>query len=443
MKAIIIGAGQVGSQIAADLAEQHTVTVLDTDPDRIDEISHDLDVLAQAGSGTDMAALAAAGVADADRVIASTDDDETNIAIAGTVKAMADVFTIARVKRTQYHATWMHSRGAFGVDFMVCTNKLTAEAVAELVDHPVARDLKAFADGAVEMMELELEASMPIVDTTVATADTYPELTFAGLLRDGEVLFPDGSTTLRERDHLVVIGTPTAVAQFETDMREPARSRGEIVIAGATEIGQQIAAIIAPDHGRVTMVDDDPQRARVAAEALPDTVVKEADPTDIDFLEETDVGAAEAVIAALDSDDRNLLVSLLAHRLGVERTIGVIDRSEYVELFEAVGVDTAVNPRDVVAEELSLYTREGTTESIAFLDNDRAEVLEITAGEACTIAGVPLTDLREETGLSLIVGAIVRDGEVLAPRGETAIAPGDQVVLFIAATDRDAIEAAM
>ena len=443
MKAIIIGAGQVGSQIAADLAEQHTVTVLDTDPDRIDEISHDLDVLAQAGSGTDMAALAAAGVADADRVIASTDDDETNIAIAGTVKAMADVFTIARVKRTQYHATWMHSRGAFGVDFMVCTNKLTAEAVAELVDHPVARDLKAFADGAVEMMELELEASMPIVDTTVATADTYPELTFAGLLRDGEVLFPDGSTTLRERDHLVVIGTPTAVAQFETDMREPARGRGEIVIAGATEIGQQIAAIIAPDHGRVTMVDDDPQRARVAAEALPDTVVKEADPTDIDFLEETDVGAAEAVIAALDSDDRNLLVSLLAHRLGVERTIGVIDRSEYVELFEAVGVDTAVNPRDVVAEELSLYTREGTTESIAFLDNDRAEVLEITAGEACTIAGVPLTDLREETGLSLIVGAIVRDGEVLAPRGETAIAPGDQVVLFIAATDRDAIEAAM
>ena len=443
MKAIIIGAGQVGSQIAADLAEQHTVTVLDTDPDRIDEISHDLDVLAQAGSGTDMAALAAAGVADADRVIASTDDDETNIAIAGTVKAMADVFTIARVKRTQYHATWMHSRGAFGVDFMVCTNKLTAEAVAELVDHPVARDLKAFADGAVEMMELELEASMPIVDTTVATADTYPELTFAGLLRDGEVLFPDGSTTLRERDHLVVIGTPAAVAQFETDMREPARGRGEIVIAGATEIGQQIAAIVAPDHGRVTMVDNDSARARAAAEALPDTVVKEADPTDIDFLEETDVGAAEAVIAALDSDDRNLLVSLLAHRLGVERTIGVIDRSEYVELFEAVGVDTAVNPRDVVAEELSLYTREGTTESIAFLDNDRAEVLEITAGEACTIAGIPLTDLREETGLSLIVGAIVRDGEVLAPRGETAIAPGDQVVLFIAATDRDAIEAAM
>jgi trk system potassium uptake protein TrkA len=443
MKAIIIGAGQVGSQIAADLADQHTVTVLDTDPDRIDEISHDLDVLAQAGSGTDMAALAAAGVADADRVIASTDDDETNIAIAGTVKAMADVFTIARVKRTQYHATWNHSTGAFGVDFMVCTNKLTAEAVAELVDHPVARDLKAFADGAVEMMELELEPSMPIVDTTVATADTYPELTFAGLLRDGEVLFPDGSTTLRERDHLVVIGTPAAVAQFETDMREPARGRGEIVIAGATEIGQQIAAIVGPDHGRVTMVDDDPARARVAAEALPDTVVKEADPTDIDFLEETDVGAAEAVIAALDSDDRNLLVSLLAHRLGVERTIAVIDRSEYVELFEAVGVDTAVNPRDVVAEELSLYTREGTTESIAFLDNDRAEVLEITAGEACAIAGIPLTDLREETGLSLIVGAIVRDGELLAPRGETAIAPGDQVVLFIAAADRDAIEAAM
>ena len=443
MKAIIIGAGQVGSQIAADLAEQHTVTVLDTDPDRIDEVSHDLDVLAQTGSGTDMAALAAADVADADRVIASTDDDETNIAIAGTVKAMADVFTIARVKRTQYHTTWMHSQGAFGVDFMVCTNKLTAEAVAELVDHPVARDLKAFADGAVEMMELELEPSMPIVDTTVATADVYPELTFAGLLRDGEVLFPDGSTTLRERDHLVVIGTPAAVAQFESDMREPARGRGEIVIAGATEIGQQIAAIIAPDHGRVTMVDDDPERARVAAEALPDTVVKEADPTDIDFLEETDVGAAEAVIAALDSDDRNLLVSLLAHRLGVERTIGVIDRSEYVDLFEAVGVDTAVNPRDVVAEELSLYTREGTTESIAFLDNDRAEVLEITAGEACAIAGIPLTDLREETGLSLIVGAIVRDGELLAPRGETAIAPGDQVVLFIAAADRDAIEAAM
>ena len=154
------------------------------------------------------------------------------------------------------------------------------------------------------MMELELEPSMPIVDTTVATADVYPELTFAGLLRDGEVLFPDGSTTLRERDHLVVIGTPAAVAQFESDMREPARGRGEIVIAGATEIGQQIASIIARDPGRVTMVDDDPERARVAAKALPDTVVKDADPTDIDFLEETDVGAAEAVIGVQRGDDR-------------------------------------------------------------------------------------------------------------------------------------------
>ncbi|KPN31552.1 hypothetical protein SY89_02300 [Halolamina pelagica] len=197
VRVIIVGAGQVGESIAADLSGAHDVVIVEQDPDRVEELNYSLDVLAVEGDGTNVSVLDDIDVADADMVIASTDDDETNIVICSTVKAVSDAFTIARVKNTEYLQTWRRSTTAFGIDFMVCTYLEAAESIVRVVGLPAARDADLFADGRVEMAEFDVDPGSPIAGQTVAAADTYDSLTFAALVRDEEMLIPPAAPRSR------------------------------------------------------------------------------------------------------------------------------------------------------------------------------------------------------------------------------------------------------
>src|SRR6056297_3712163 len=166
MHVIIIGAGEVGSSIAASLADTHEVVVVDVDGERVDALTYSHDVLAIEGDGTSLDTLKEAGVEQTDMIIASTDDDETNLVACGTAKTVDDPFTIARVKNVDYLETWRRAadQQAFGVDFMVCSNLLTAEDIVRVISMPAARDVDSFADGAVQMAEFSVTESSPVAD---------------------------------------------------------------------------------------------------------------------------------------------------------------------------------------------------------------------------------------------------------------------------------------
>ena len=441
---IIVGAGQVGESIAADLSEAHDVVIVEQDPDRVEELNYGLDVLAVEGDGTSLSALEEADVTEADMVIASTDDDETNIVVSSTVKAVSDAFTIARVKSTEYLRTWQRSRTAFGVDFMVCTYLLAAESIVRVVGLPAARDADMFADGRVEMAEFDLAEESPISGQSVAEADTYDSLTFAAIIRDEELLIPTGTTDIRAGDRLVVIGTPRSVRAFAGDIApEESALSGEVVIVGGSEIGYHVARLLSERGVTARLIEQDPDRARWLAEELPDTMVMETDATDIEFLEREHIGDAEVIVSALDSDEKNLLASLLAEGVGTERSIAVIDQSEYVELFEAVGIDVGVNPREVVAEEITRFTRAGGAENVALVENGLAEVLEVEVDDDSPLVGEPIRESIHSLPADVVIGAITRGGEYVVPRGETEIHPGDHVVLFVETEDADEVSAAL
>jgi trk system potassium uptake protein TrkA len=432
VRVVIIGAGQVGSSIAADLADSHDVVVIECDPDRAEELNYSLDVMAIQGDGTTVSTLEDAGLEDADMVIASTDDDETNIVVCSTVKAISDAFTIARVKNTEYLWTWRRSETAFGIDFMVCTNLLTAEAIVRVVGLPAARDVDPFAGGRVQMAEFEVDEGSPLVDQTVKEADRFEALTFAAIVRNGSVEIPGGEAVIQAGDRVVVIGSPKSVQEFSVTVA-PEESPGtaeEVVIVGGSEIGYHVARLLEERGFRPRLVEQEGERARELAESLPNTVVMESDATDLAFLEREHVGEADMLVAALDSDEKNLLVSLLAARLGVERTVAVIDTPTYVELFEAVGIDVGVSPREVVAEEITRFTREGGAENIALIESDKAEVLEIEISTESVLANRQIRESVADLPQGVVIGAITREREFVVPRGDTVIEPGDHVVVF-------------
>lgn len=439
MRVLIVGAGQVGSSIAADLADTHDVIVVDRDPERVEELNYSLDVLGVTGDGTTMETLEEAGIDDADMVIASTDNDETNIVICSTATAVSDSFTIARVKNTEYLRTWQRSERAFGVDFMVCTNLLAAKSIARMLSLPAARDVDPFADGKVEMAEFEVGEDSPVADQTVAEADRFESLTFVAVLRNGSVEIARGETVITPGDRVVVVGSPRSVRGFAESIapEEASEDTEEVVVVGGSEIGYHVARLLEERGFRPRLIEQDSDRARELAEQLPDTVVMESDATNVEFLEREHIGDADVVVSTLDSDEKNLLVSLLADRMGVERTVAIIDTPEYVTLFETVGIDIGVSPRSVVAEEISRFTLEGNAENVAFIESDRAEVLEIEIADDSVLAGRPIRESARDLPTGVVVGALVRDGAHITPRGDTVVEVGDHVVVF---ADMDVVE---
>jgi len=314
MRTVIVGAGEVGTSIARSLAPSHDVVVIDIDADRTEQLTYELDVMALSGDGTSLSVLRTADVASADLFIASTDDDRANLVAAETAKTIADPFTIARTKSVEYLRTWKLTRMAFGVDFMVCSDLLSAENVVRVVGLPSAVDVDPFAEGLVQMAEFEIDAASPVAGQTIAEADRFESLTFAGLFRGDDLILPRGKTVIEAGDRAVVIGSPESVQAFASDIA-PQVTPGEaddIVIIGGSEIGYQTARLLEERSLSPRIVEQDHDRARELAEMLPNTLVMEHDATDTKFLAREHVDEADIVVAAQDSDERNLLVSVLA-----------------------------------------------------------------------------------------------------------------------------------
>ncbi|MDZ5810118.1 Trk system potassium transporter TrkA [Halorubrum sp. AD140] len=433
MHVVVIGAGEVGTSIAASLASDHTVVVVDVDPDRAEQLKYELDVLTIAGDGTTSEIQTAAEVGSADMVIACTDDDQTNLVACGTAKTLGDGFTIARVKSTSFLRTWEGNEGAFGVDFMVCTDLLTAENIVRVIGLPAAIDVDPFASGLVQMAEFEIPEESPVAGQTVSEADRFESLTFVGLFRGGEMVIPRGDTDIAVGDRAVVIGSPESVQSFATTVAPeatPGRA-DEIVVVGGSEIGYQTARLLEKREFKPRLIEQDPDRARWLAENLPNTVVMEHDATDTSFLSREHVDEADIVVTALRSDEKNLLISVLAKRLGVDRVIAVVDSPDYVTVFEEIGIDIAINPRTVTAEEITRFTYESVAENIAVLENDQAEVLELELTEGCGLVGRPISEIVADTDVRFVIGAITRDHALVTPRGNTVLRPGDHVILLV------------
>jgi len=431
VRVVIVGAGEVGRSIASNLEGTHDVVVIDTDAAVIDDLTYSMDVLPLHGDGTDVEVLREAGIEEADMLLACTDVDETNIVACGAAKTVADVFTVARVKRRGLLDTWEHAEGAFGVDFMVCTDLLTAEAIFRISGLPRALDVDQFADGLVRMAEFELGPESPIGGKTVAEADQFDSMTFAAVFRDEDLIVPRGDTRLEPGDRVVVIGSEDSIREFADEITAgQTQDADDVVILGGSELGFQIAKVFEDRGYRPRLIEVDHDRARELAERLPNTTVMESDVTDTEFLVREHVDKSDVVVAALGTDEQNLLASLLAERIGTPRTLAVVETVDYADLFEAVGIDAAINPREEVAEEIVRFTRAGQTEKVSILEHDRGEVLEIEIGEESVLANRTIVEAAAELPDCVVIGAISREGELVVPRGATTIVPGDHVVVF-------------
>lgn len=146
------------------------------------------------------------------------------------------------------------------------------------------------------------------------------------------------------------------------------------------------------------------------------------------LLVDEGIQRAEMSIAALGDETANVFASLLAKRLGVRRAAALVDTPEYMPFAASIGVDVVLSPLLAALNPITQVARQGQVIAVRTLRENLVEGIEFVAAEESGIVGLPLALLHLPHGS--MVGALVREREVIIPRGSTVIEAGDQVVLF-------------
>jgi trk system potassium uptake protein len=426
MRIIVLGAGHVGRAIVDALYEEHEVTVVDTDADRLQALADRYDVRVVEGNGTTKRVIAEAGIQECSLFIASTSRDEANLVSAMLVKRLSRAMVVVRTTSVEYLDAWRERE--IDVDFMVSSELETANAIGGLIGIPAARQTDVFADGQVQIVEFDVPENASVVGTPLRSAPLPKDSKVVSIIRGEEMRHPGGDEQIESGDRIVVIGSPSAAREWSRVMSDEQERVDDIVIFGAGQMGTTIARVLLDRDIRVRFVEGRAERAREVAEELPDARVFHASAFDPDFFQRERIGRATAAVFALNDDPGNLFSAILAKEHGVKLTIALAHDQSSLNVYERGGVDVAINPRQVIAEELVRFGHDPRIRQIAMLDDDRFEILDLTVRADSELADTAFDDLPK-TGS--VIGAIIRDGTPIFPRGDDVLKAGDRVIVFV------------
>jgi trk/ktr system potassium uptake protein len=428
MRIVVIGAGQVGSTIVEALHEEHELTVVDLDQQRLSRLAYRYDIVTREGNGASRKTLAEVGVKEAALLIGCTSRDETNLVSAMFSKRLSPkTTTVMRASNVEYLELWRE--GQLDVDFIVSSELETAHVISRTIGVPAARQTDVFANGQVQIVEFDVQegASPSVVGRQLREAAIPPDSKVMSIIRGDETILPGGDAIIRPTDRIVVMGSPRA-AQAWSQLIGSATGRVEdVVVFGAGRVGTAVARLLLEQGMGVRLIEADGARARAVAEFIPEARVYHATGVDADFLERERIGDADAAVFAMREDERNHFAATLAKVHGVRFTIAIVHDTASAPVFEASGIDVSVNPRAVTAEEIVRFAHDPRTQQVAMFEGTRYEVLDIVTRPDSEYVGKRFRDMPIRGAL---IGAIVREGEAIFPRGDDVLEVGDRVILF-------------
>ncbi|MGB0683287.1 MAG: Trk system potassium transporter TrkA [Magnetovibrionaceae bacterium] len=438
MKVLVCGAGQVGYSIARHLSlENNDVTVIDRQEDLIRRVNDTLDVQAIQGHASRPDVLERAGAADADMIIAVTYADEINMVACQVAHSLFDVPTkIARVRHQSYLSPeWsnLFSRDHMPIDVIISPEIEVARAVMRRLQVPGAFEMIPLVDDKVRLLGVRCQQDCPLVNTPLRQlTQLFPDLNIVviGLVRDDKAIVPtpDDQMLCGDDVYFVVDSDQVERAMVAFGHEEPEARR--MLICGGGHIGLFLSQGIEVDYGHVNLkiIEGESKRAEHIATRVNRAVVLHGNVLDTEILHEANVSSAEAVVAVTNDDETNILCSLLAKRQGAQRCITLLNSSAYEGLVNTLGIDVVVSPRNITVSTILQHVRRGRIHSVHALRDGFGELIEAEALETSPLVGKPLKDVKLPSGV--VIGAIVHDGTVMAPRGSSVIQASDRVVLF-------------
>jgi trk system potassium uptake protein TrkA len=452
MKIVILGAGQVGSSVAASLAsEENDITVVDTDRARLRALEDHLDLRTVEGNAALPSVLRAAGAEDADLLLAVTQSDQVNLVACKLAATLFNVPTrIARIRASDYleHGE-VFSEQNFSIDVSICPEQIVTDYIARLIEYPESLQVLDFAGGRVRLVAVRAFHGGPLVGRPLSDIRSHmPDVDtrVAAIFRRDSPLLPDGDTVIEAGDEVFFIAAREHIREVMRELRRLDRPVRRVMIAGGGNIGSRLAAAL-ENRYQVKVVEIGKAGAERLAQRLTHTLVLVGDATNEELLESEHVGDMDVFCALTNDDENNIMSSLLARRMGAHRVITLINRPAYVDLVQGTQIDIALSPAQVTIGTLLTHVRRGDCVAVHSLRRGAAEALELVAhgdAKSSRVVGRRIDEIDLPRGAT--IAAIVRrsrpaesaeestrvglDDRVLIAHHDVVIEANDHVIVF-------------
>lgn len=437
MKIIILGAGQVGGTLAISLAgEDNDITVVDTNPKKLRALQDHLDLRTIVGYGSHPHILRQAGAEDADMVIAVTNSDETNMIACQVAYSIFKTPTkIARVRSAEYfQEKKLFDSKNLPVDVVISPELLVVKYIRRLVENPGALQVVDFADGLVRLVAVKAYYGGLLVGNALsALKDHMPniETRVAAIFRRGKAIMPTGDTVIEADDEVFFIAASHHIRQVMGELQKLENPYKRIMIAGGGNIGKGLAKSLEETY-HVKLIEADPKRALSISDELENTIVLHGDASNQELLIDENIDHMDVFIAVTNKDEANIMSAMLAKRLGVRKTMVLINRVAYTDLLQGNEIDIALSPQHTTTSSLLTHIRRGDLANVYSLRRGAAEAMEAVAHgteDTSKVVGKAIGEIELPRGTS--IAAIVRDEKVIIAHHNIVIQSNDHVILFL------------
>ncbi|MEJ2577386.1 MAG: Trk system potassium transporter TrkA, partial [Gammaproteobacteria bacterium] len=384
MKIIILGAGQVGTTVAQNLAsEANDITVVDHDGQLLREMQDRIDIRTVSGHAAHPDVLKRAGADDADMIIAVTNSDETNMVACQSAWTLFHTpKKIARVRAPEFlRYPSLFAQGALPIDVLISPEQLVTDYVLRLIEHPGALQVLDFAGGRVRLVAVRAYHDGPLVGNALRALNEHlrgAEARVAAIYRKGRAIEPQGDTVVEVDDEVFFLAAAQNIPAVMNELRRAEKPFRRLMFAGGGNIGRRLAEAL-EDRYRVRIIERDLDRARRVAEDLRRTIVLAGDAADEDLLLEESIEDTDVFCAVTNDDEANILSAMLAKRLGARKVMALINRASYVDLVESSTIDIAISPQQATIGTLLTHVRRGDVVMVHALRRGAAEAIEAVA----------------------------------------------------------------
>lgn len=434
MNIIIAGDGEVGFYLAKSLTQlDYNITVVDPHSELLGRLEKDTDLLTIVGESTSPRVLEEANVRDCDLFLSVLHDESINLVTCILAKKLRAKKTVARITNAEL-LTAKH-REMFrdlGIDEMVCPERIAAKEITNLLNHTVATEFFDFSGGLLTMYLIRLEQESPVCGKSVKElSQIYSTLQvrIVAILRHGETIIPHSDTVFAPGDMAYIIskeGQMDAVKRLAGGMD---LDINRVMIAGGGRIGRY-AALTLEDSKHITLVEQDRNRCRDLSALLSNTLIINGDATDIELLKDEGMEHNDAFIAVTESSETNVLTCLHARKLGIRKTIALVENTGFINISQDIGIDTIINKKLITASYIARFIVRGDAVSSKWLSGTNAEVIEFVVGKHAAATRVPIGELRLPAG-GATIGGVIRGRETLLPTRDTQLREKDKVVVFV------------
>lgn len=433
MNITIAGAGNIGFQLAKRFTfiDNSNITIIEKDPVRAQQARENLDALVIEDNAVKQKVQIEAGVKNTDVFAALTDLDEINLIACKIAKKLGAKTTVAKVKKTDYiKDDFILDKNDLGVDLIIQPEHETAEAIKRLISMSSTTNSIDFEDGKVRFTGLRLDSTVPILRTPFSELGKQynnPPLRVVAIKRGQFTIIPGGNDMLMKGDQIFFICHNDYIDEALEYFGKKNSKIENVMVIGGGQIGRFIADDI-ENKINVKVIESDERKANKLAEFLKDTLVIHGDGSDLDLIVSEGLKDMDEFIAVTGDDETNIITSIVARHLQVPRTITLISKNEYLPLAPALGMDAVVSKQQITVNAIERYLKRRLVANIAEIPGLDAEIIEFIANDRSKIIRNPLKKISFPK--NAIVGAVLKNDDLVIPTGDTHIAAGDKVIIF-------------